>query len=128
MANCQDLVNAVSLIYTAVNGVSINIDAMREKLICIEEVMRQSEMTREFQAEAIEKQQQLLIDATEALTRGLNAIATASGGFDAPPPANQTLTRISASDLGQFAPCSSTLYCPPGLVKDENGNCVEPPE
>lgn len=128
MATCADLVNAVNLVYGAVAAVGINIDACREKLICIEELLRQAAMTREFQAVAIEKHQQLIIDQTEVLGRALNSVAVAVGGQDVPPAANQDMTRVSATDLAAFADCSSSLYCPPGLIRDENGNCVEPPE
>lgn len=128
MATCADLVNAVSLIYTAVNGVSVNLDAIREKLICLEEKLAQAETTREFKAAVAEKEQQIEIAKTEALCKSLNALATAVSGQNAPAPANVTVSNVLASDLAAFPPCSSQLYCPPGLVKDEEGNCVEPPE
>lgn len=128
MANCQDLVNAVANVQVGVLGISVNLDAIREKLFCLEDLMRQALLTREFQAQAIEKHQQLLIDSTEVLARAINSLAVATGALDVPPAADQTLSRISASDLSSFPPCASTVYCPPGLVKDENGNCVEPPE
>jgi hypothetical protein len=128
MATCQDLVNAVSLIYTAVNGVSINLDAIREKLICIEEKIAQSETTRQFKAQSEETRQKIEISKIEALCKSLNALTTAVSGQDAPAPANISISNIAASDLGAFPACSSQLYCPPGLIRDENGNCVEPPE
>jgi hypothetical protein len=128
MATCQDLVNAVSLIYTAVNGVSVNLDAIREKLICIEEKITQSQTTREFKAQKAELEQKIEIQKTEALCKAMNALATSISGQNAPAPSNVTMSNIAASDLSSFPPCSSQLYCPPGLVKNEEGECVEPPE
>lgn len=128
MATCADLVNSVNAVYGALLAASINLDAIREKLICIEEKIGQSQTTREFKAQVAEKEQLIEIAKVEALCKSLNALATAVSGQNAPAPANVTVSNVLASDLGSFPPCSSQLYCPPGLIRDENGNCVEPPE
>ena len=106
-------------------AISINLDAVREELICLRQRFGEALPTREYWQIRDELFVTAIAKQTELLARAILQLAAAVGKTDFPDLGNSTFTTPSALDLGDFLECFSQYYCPPGFAKNESGVCVE---
>jgi tetrahydromethanopterin S-methyltransferase subunit B len=124
MATCDDLVNAVLGVYEHIDALSINIDALRQSVECQTQLLRQALPDRDFIAQYCADSVAQSIKNTNQVTQTLHQLSQALSARDLPEQLSGTESVLSPDDLDDFLPCSITKYCPPGQVRDEEGNCV----
>lgn len=124
MANCQDLINVLADINQAVLALNINVDAVRQAVLCQTELLRESFPTRQYIASCLADHLQMQAETIQATVSSLNQVARALGALNVPPAYQKSLVYTGIQDLGYQSPCSITEYCPPGQIKNEGGECV----
>jgi hypothetical protein len=115
-ADCSGLVSATV-------AISLNIDAVREELICLRQRFGEAFPTREY----LVIRDQLMIEAmarqTEMLSRAILQLAAAVAHTSFPDLEGISFSTPESTDMGNFGECASTYYCPPGYIRVD-GVCV----
>lgn len=127
MATCDDLVAAVNNVNAYIASVSLNIDALREAVLCQTEILRQSQLDRDFHANHFANLERILINNANQLAQILYQIAQAVSGREIPASELNPETFSDPLDNLEFPPCSSQQYCPPGQIRNPTtGQCEWP--
>lgn len=124
MATCDDLVNAINSLGSLIASLSINIDAVRQSIECMREDNRQYFPDREFIAFATGQTQNVLLQGFSAVSQQLNHLSTIQSGTETPASQIEDVYIVDEFDMRTIDPCSITTYCPPGQIKNEQGQCV----
>jgi hypothetical protein len=108
-------------------SVSLNIDALREAVLCQTEILRQSQLDRDFHANHFANLERILINNANQLAQILYQIAQAVSGREIPASELNPETFSDPLDNLEFPPCSSQQYCPPGQIRNPTtGQCEWP--
>lgn len=126
MATCQDLINVMGDINVSILALNVNVDALRQAVLCQTEFLQRAMVTREYMATYMSNQVGMQAETIEAVTASLNQVARVLSRSEVPPAYQKNLVYIAPGDLGSFEPCSINTYCPPGKIRNEQGECVDP--
>lgn len=126
MATCQDLVNVLADINLSIQANAINIDALREAVLCQTELIKQIFPDRNFIAAHMSTTNAFQAELITAHTAAMNQLARVWARTDIPAAYAGNLIYPAPGDVVPFQACSSTVYCPPGKIKNEQGECVDP--
>lgn len=126
MATCDDLVAKLDEQKNATLALSVNVDALREMLLCGIEFFRQAMPNREFWPKAVGALAVANLTGADNVAQQINHQTTILSGTETPSSQVSPVNILDDTDLLPFEACTSTTYCPPGQHRDEEtGECVD---